>query len=165
MLNLVTEMLTPENKRLPIEFRIKCKWDLLPPLRAISSDETTSACFRNTDSVEGGFARMAGRKYLKMQQAIPNKCKAVWQRKVFQDQCTVEGFTVQPGHRQAGEQGRVSFLIKNVHLKRLCPVSCGKAFQCRWTHCWWHYNVQHVLKSITAMELLHAARKQKEHEF
>lgn len=49
VLNLVTEMLTPENKSLPIELRIKCKLDPLPTLRAVSSAETTSTCFRNRE--------------------------------------------------------------------------------------------------------------------
>lgn len=63
VLNLVTEMLTPENKSLPTELRIKCKLDLLPTLRVVSSDETTSACFRNREirTVCRGRPRSNGR--------------------------------------------------------------------------------------------------------
>lgn len=62
VLNLVTEMLTPENKSLPIELRIKCKLDPLPTLRAISSAETTSTCFRDTEAgLCGGRPRSNGR--------------------------------------------------------------------------------------------------------
>lgn len=35
---------------------------------------------------------------------------------------------MQPEHRQAGEQGRVSFLIKNVHLKKTLPCLLWQGF-------------------------------------
>lgn len=48
---------------------------------------------------------MAGRKYLKMQLAIPNESKALWQRKVFQDHCTVQGLLYSQGTARQGNRG------------------------------------------------------------